>query len=161
MHESTHEREQVEQNRPPSIVENLRELVDSEFRFSTVYADRPWQYSNPVSRGAANNHYSTMTVQQICDEPVRELVNDNALLHLWTTNAFLREAFEVMEARGFQYKSCLVWVKPQLGMGNYWRVSHEFLCDRSHKYSYVVSRIMLCCHSRPLFLHRFRFGLAT
>ncbi len=28
---------------------------------------------------------------------------------------------------GFTYKSCLVWIKPQLGMGNYWRVSHEYL----------------------------------
>ena len=25
------------------------------------------------------------------------------------------------------YKSCLIWIKPQLGMGNYWRVSHEYL----------------------------------
>ena len=32
-----------------------------------------------------------------------------------------------MRAWGFRYKSCLVWVKPQLGMGNYWRVSHEYL----------------------------------
>ena len=56
-----------------------------------------------------------------------KLVADNAHLHLWTTNAFLREAFTVIEAWGFQYKSCLVWIKPQLGMGNYWRVSHEFL----------------------------------
>lgn len=127
MLESTHSPEQVNKNRPPSIVGDLRELVDSGCRFSTVYADPPWQYSNSASRGAADNHYSTMTVQQICDEPVKELVNDNAHLHLWTTNAFLREAFEVMDAWGFQDKSCLVWVKPQLGMGNYWRVSHEFL----------------------------------
>ncbi|TWT96516.1 hypothetical protein Pla100_29990 [Neorhodopirellula pilleata] len=32
-----------------------------------------------------------------------------------------------MEAWGFTFKSCLIWIKPQLGMGNYWRVSHEFL----------------------------------
>jgi N6-adenosine-specific RNA methylase IME4 len=32
-----------------------------------------------------------------------------------------------MEAWGFEYKSCLVWVKPEMGIGNYWRVSHEFL----------------------------------
>ena len=64
---------------------------------------------------------------RICAEPVSKLVADNAHLHLWTTNAFLREAFTVIEAWGFQYKSCLVWIKPQLGMGNYWRVSHEFL----------------------------------
>jgi hypothetical protein len=40
---------------------------------------------------------------------------------------FLFDAKEIMEAWGFEYKSCFVWVKPQLGMGHYWRVSHEFL----------------------------------
>jgi N6-adenosine-specific RNA methylase IME4 len=33
----------------------------------------------------------------------------------------------VIRAWGFRYKSCLIWIKPQLGMGNYWRVSHEYL----------------------------------
>jgi N6-adenosine-specific RNA methylase IME4 len=68
-----------------------------------------------------------MTIDAICAEPVKQLTADLAHLHLWTTNAFLREAFDVIHAWGFKYKSCLIWVKPQLGMGNYWRVSHEFL----------------------------------
>jgi len=33
----------------------------------------------------------------------------------------------VIDAWGFDYKSTLVWIKPQLGLGNYIRVSHEFL----------------------------------
>lgn len=111
----------------PTIVRNLAELRDNGLRYSTVYADPPWPYSNTAARGAAGNHYSTMSLKAILAEPVRDLVADNAHLHLWTTNAFLRDAFEVIAAWGFRYKSCLVWVKPQLGMGNYWRVSHEFL----------------------------------
>ena len=111
----------------PSIATNLTPLVDAGVRFRTVYADPPWQYSNIASRGAANNHYTTLGIKEICAEPVCELVDDDAHLHLRTTNGFLREAFTVIEAWGFQYKSCMVWVKPQLGMGNYWRVSHEFL----------------------------------
>lgn len=55
------------------------------------------------------------------------LITQGAILKVWTTNAFLKEAFEVIEAWGFHFKSCLVWIKPQMGMGNYWRVSHEFL----------------------------------
>ena len=111
----------------PSIVSSLEPLVEREIKYRTVYADPPWAYSNRASRGAANNHYPTLDIGQICAEPVSQLVAENAHLHLWTTNAFLREAFTVIEAWGFQYKSCLVWIKPQLGMGNYWRVSHEFL----------------------------------
>lgn len=111
----------------PSIVSDLRDLVAAGSTYSTIYADPPWPYDNTASRGAAVNHYRTLAIEAIRREPVRQLVSRNAHLHLWTTNAFLREAFSVLHAWGFRYKSCLLWVKPQLGMGNYWRVSHEFL----------------------------------
>ena len=111
----------------PSIVAILSELIEAGYKFATVLADPPWRYSNTSSRGAAENHYPTMTVEEICQEPIRELVSENAHLHLWTTNAFLEAAFKVIRAWGFEYKSCLVWAKPKIGMGNYWRVSHEFL----------------------------------
>ncbi len=111
----------------PTIVRSLSELVDAELKFRTVLADPPWQYSNTASRAAAENHYQTMTVDQICNEPVSQLVADSAHLHLWTTNAFLEAAFQVIRAWGFEYKSCMVWVKPTIGMGNYYRLSHEFL----------------------------------
>lgn len=111
----------------PSIVKDLSMLVEGGLRFSTVLADPPWRYGNTVSRGAAANHYDTMSTDDICNEPVAELVGDNAHLHLWTTNGFIEEAFSVIRAWGFTYKSCLVWVKPTIGVGNYWRVCHEFL----------------------------------
>ena len=115
--------------KPPAgeSVASLKALVDQGRRFPTVYADPPWAYDNEASRGAAVNHYPTMSVQEICSEPVRDLSEENAHLHLWTTNGFLREAFGVIEAWGFEFKSCLIWVKDEIGMGNYWRVSHEFL----------------------------------
>jgi N6-adenosine-specific RNA methylase IME4 len=68
-----------------------------------------------------------MSLEQILAEPVQKLATSNAHLHLWTTNGFLKEAFGVIDAWGFKYKSCLIWIKDELGMGNYWRVSHEYL----------------------------------
>jgi N6-adenosine-specific RNA methylase IME4 len=111
----------------PSIVGDLHFLAAAGYRFPTIVADPPWRYTNTASRGAAENHYPTLTVEQICDEPIMRIADDNAHLHLWTTNAFLEDAFTVIRAWGFEYKSCMVWVKPTIGMGNYWRVSHEFL----------------------------------
>ena len=108
-------------------VPSLRELVEQGRRFPTIYADPPWPYENEASRAAAVNHYPTMPVRDICAEPIGCLAEENAHLHLWTTNAFLRESFDVIEAWGFRFKSCLIWVKDEIGMGNYWRVSHEFL----------------------------------
>lgn len=117
----------VERGRVTSVhsVSDLKALAGQQF--PAIYADPPWDYSNRASRGAAVNHYPTMSVAEICAEPIRELAAERSHLHLWTTNAFLRPAFDVIEAWGFEYKSCLVWVKRQLGMGNYWRVSHEYL----------------------------------
>ena len=96
-------------------------------KFGTIYADPPWQYGNQATRAATSNHYETMNVDALCEMPVADLAADDAHLHLWTTNAFLPDSFRVLEAWGFEYRSVFVWVKPQMGIGNYWRVSHEFL----------------------------------
>ena len=147
--------------KPMSVVRDLSQLVQSGRRFRTVYADPPWPYSNTAARGAAENHYRTMTLDDIRGEVVKDLVETAAHLHLWTTNAFLREAFDVIRAWGFKYKSCLIWTKPQLGMGNYWRVSHEYLLlgvrgnlpfqDRSVRSWQTARRTV---HSRKPFLFR-------
>ena len=55
----------------------------------------------------------------------------NAHLYLWVTNSFLGEGLDVMKQWGFTYKTHLVWTKPQLGLGNYFRNSHEVLFYRS------------------------------
>ena len=94
-------------------------------QFTTIVSDPPWQYDNRSTRNAAAKHYETLTVEDLCDLPVEANATEDAHLYLWTTNAFLRDAFAVMEAWGFTYKAHLVWVKPQMGMGNYFRISHE------------------------------------
>ena len=58
---------------------------------------------------------------------VASIAAENCHLHIWTTSSFLRETFAVMDAWGFDYRSSFVWVKPKLGLGNYWRIAHEFL----------------------------------
>ena len=111
----------------PCEVSDLERFAETGVKCGTIYADPPWQYGNQGTRGANTDHYAGMTVQEIADLPVSKFVADDAHLHLWTTNAFLFDARSIIEAWGFEYKSCFVWVKPQMGMGNYWRVSHEFM----------------------------------
>lgn len=111
-------------------VRDLNVLVSRGLKFGTVYADPPWPYGNQATRASTSNHYKThdgLTVADIGALPVSKLAAENAHLHLWTTNGFLREAFTIMQNWGFEYRSCFVWCKEQLGIGNYWRVSHEFL----------------------------------
>lgn len=104
---------------PPSVPDGL---------FSTFVVDPPWQYGNTSTRGAAENHYGTMTIEELCDlDVVRDKAAKNAHLYMWATSSHLPEAFSVMHAWGFEYKTYLVWVKPQMGMGNYFRVSTEII----------------------------------
>jgi N6-adenosine-specific RNA methylase IME4 len=111
----------------PSIVESLYELIGSNVRYPTIYRDPPWRYDNAASRAAAENHYATMPFDDIKRLPVSELAAKNEHLHLWATTSFLREALTLIDAWGLGYKSCLVWIKDQIGMGNYWSISHEYL----------------------------------
>jgi N6-adenosine-specific RNA methylase IME4 len=108
-------------------IENIIELAQSGKKFGCIYIDPPWQYGNQSTRGSTDNHYPTMTTAEISRLPVEELAADQSHLHLWTTNGFLKDALDLLEGWGFEYKGMLIWVKPQMGMGNYWRVSHEIL----------------------------------
>ncbi|MCB1257105.1 MAG: hypothetical protein KDB26_08380 [Microthrixaceae bacterium] len=97
-------------------------------KFQTFVADPPWRYSNTASRGAAENHYPTMSIDELCSlSVVRDSAAEDAHLYLWATSSHLPEAFDVMRAWGFDYRTQIVWTKPQMGMGNYFRVSTEIV----------------------------------
>lgn len=108
-------------------VSDLNELVSQGKKFGTVYADPPWPYDNQKTRASTDNHYVTMSLDDIAALPVADLAAPQSHLHIWTTAAFLPKTFAIMEAWGFEYKSYFVWVKPQMGIGNYWRKSSELM----------------------------------
>lgn len=113
-------REQNKEANPPSI-------PDSKYRI--IYADPPWKYGNtmPESYGVQDDHYKLMSLQEICDLPIKNLAQDNAVLFLWVTSPILEESFEVVKAWGFQYKAHFIWDKVKHVMGHYNSVRHEVL----------------------------------
>lgn len=108
-------------------VEDLNVLITRGMTFGTIYADPPWSYDNQGTRAATGNHYGTMTVDELAELPVEKLAMPQSHLWLWTTNAFLFDCPRLFDAWGFEFKSSYVWVKPQMGIGNYLRNSHELL----------------------------------
>lgn len=118
--------------------------------FATIVADPPWRYDNAGTRGSAQGHYDTLTIEELCGIDVASRAADKSHLYLWTTAAHLPDAFRVMTAWGFEYKTYLVWVKPQMGMGNYFRISTELVLfgvrgglranDRSLANYFIASR---------------------
>lgn len=104
--------------------------------FSTIVADPPWPYNDKLmsgnsgfgrprqTRGAAN-HYPTMSIAELRALQPQAVAAPDAHLYLWTTNAFMDEALGLMFAWGFKQKTILTWVKPQIGMGHYFRNTTE------------------------------------
>ena len=102
--------------------------LDTVQRYPVIYADPPWRYEHAESvTREIENHYPTMTLDDICAMPVAALATDDAALFLWATSPKLAEALRVVEAWGFSYRTCAVWHKPQIGMGYYFRQQHELL----------------------------------
>jgi N6-adenosine-specific RNA methylase IME4 len=91
--------------------------------FHTIVIDPPWRYGNKGTRNAAEKQYPTMTIEEMLTVPIPS--EGAAHMYLWATNSFIKEAFFLMEQWGFTYKTMLTWVKPQMGMGNYYRNNTE------------------------------------
>lgn len=80
-------------------------------KYGVIVADPAWSYANAGCRGAAENEYPTMSVEDICALPVREMAADDCALFLWTTWPQLREGLDVIKAWGFDYITGLPWIK--------------------------------------------------
>ena len=55
--------------------------------------------------------YPTMSVKEIKNLPVGKISEENSVLFLWTTHAYLPKAFDVMNAWGFKYQRTITWDK--------------------------------------------------
>ncbi|MBC2871941.1 DNA methyltransferase [Pseudoflavonifractor sp. BIOML-A6] len=81
-------------------------------RYSIIYADPPWRYTAKKVQGAAENHYPTMSISELCALPVADLAAKDSALFLWATFPQLPEALRLIQAWGFTYKSvAFVWLK--------------------------------------------------
>ena len=103
--------------------------------YNIIYADPPWRYEQRKVQGAAENHYPTMSIDELCALPVPELAAKDCTLFLWATFPQLPEALRLIRAWGFRYKTvAFVWLKRNrkspswfYGMG-YWTRSNAEIC---------------------------------
>ena len=81
-------------------------------KYGIVYADPPWRYWQKRLNGAAEHHYPTMSVEELCALPVADIAAKDSVLFLWTTFPKIPEALQVIKAWGFTYKTvAFVWLK--------------------------------------------------
>ena len=107
-------------------------------KYTVIYADPPWSYRVWSKKGAgrsAEAHYPTMSMEDIKALPVGELADRDCALFLWMTLPMLREAWGVLDAWGFTFKTvAFVWIKLNrqantlfTGMG-YWTRANAEIC---------------------------------
>lgn len=106
--------------------------------FGAIVADPPWRFATWSDAGkgkSPENHYETMTVDDIANLPVWSLALPNCALFLWATMPMLPEALRVIHAWGFEYKTvAFTWAKRSrtdsgwhFGCG-YWTRANAELC---------------------------------
>lgn len=109
--------------------------MENQKKYNIIYADSPWRYEQHTVSGAAENHYHTMSMEELYALPVKEIADRNAALFLWATFPKLPEAISLMEPWGFHYITvAFVWIKlnkkaltPYTGLG-FWTRSNAEIC---------------------------------
>ena len=120
------------QQRENEMKDVVIEKTDKKYRI--FYADPPWKY-NEVQHANEGNfhmkplgiHYPSLSITELCDLPIKDLSEENAVLFLWVTSPLLEECFPLIKAWGFKYKTSMVWDKVKHNVGNYVSVRHELL----------------------------------
>lgn len=120
--------------------------------YDVIALDPPWAYdarAEDVTHRAANP-YPPMTIEQLCQLPVAQLAEPNATIWLWTTNAFMREAYACLDAWGFAAKTILTWDKVIMGTGDWLRgrTEHCILAVRGRPLVRLTNQTTLISEQR-------------
>lgn len=112
-------------------IQAIEEIPDNQRdRYHVIAIDPPWPYKNrpdDITHRAANP-YPSMTVEEL---ELLELPYENdCILWLWATNAFMVEAHHLARHWEFEVKTILTWTKDQMGLGDWLRgqTEHCLMC---------------------------------
>ena len=61
------------------------EFIENIKKYGIIYADPPWRYNQKNLSGAAEHHYRTMSIEEICKLKVAEVADQHCVLFLWAT----------------------------------------------------------------------------
>ena len=80
--------------------------------YKIIYADPPWQYKDKGCGSSAESKYPTIDIEKLKSLNVSSICEKDCVLFLWATFPMIQEAFEVIKAWGFTYKTLgFLWIK--------------------------------------------------
>jgi hypothetical protein len=109
-------------------------------RYRTIVADPPWDVMGGSLRGGVGEGFKSSTVPSGPGRcPTRRCpssrsraaagpADDDCALYLWTINAYVEDAYDIVRAWGFKPSTLLTWAKNPMGggLGGAWGISTEF-----------------------------------
>ena len=107
-------------------------------KYGVIYADPPWSFKTYSEKGkdrSPEKHYPVLSIADIIRLPVDRIAKDNAVLLMWVVDPLLDQAFKVIDALGFKYKTVgFTWAKSNktkpgffTGLG-YWTRGNPEMC---------------------------------
>jgi len=95
-------------------------------KFQVIYADPPWEYGRgvyqvyrPCNKGEKrfiNDFYETMSIDELKALPIQNITDKDCALFMWFTYSHLKQAIELVESWGFEYKTiAFIWIKKSNG----------------------------------------------
>ena len=84
--------------------------------YGAIYVDPPWQFKTlwgtATGPGNRNADYQTMDIPEVGNLPVNDLAAPDCVLFMWAIWILMPQAFEIIKAWGFEYKTCaFAWMK--------------------------------------------------
>ena len=120
--------------------------------YRTILIDPPWPESGGgrIKRGA-DRHYPLIPVRDMARTILTARFSPevdawqpahDAHLYLWATNNYLPDAFDLIRALGFEYKTLITWAKDRSGLGQYFRgqTEHALFAVRGSGYAVRTER---------------------
>lgn len=89
-------------------------------RFGAILADPPWAFrtfsgENMTPHRCAEDHYRTLTLEQLAALPVGEFAAKDCALFMWLVGSHLAEGIELARAWGFEFKTdAFYWLKQRM-----------------------------------------------
>lgn len=115
------------------------DIYNTNRKYNIIYADPPWSFKTYSRKGiqkkSAQAHYSCMSIEDICNLPIKDLSAKDSILFMWVTFHFLEKGLEVIGKWGFDYKTIgFNWIKINKksdslfwGLG-FWTRSNSEIC---------------------------------
>lgn len=83
--------------------------------YSVIYADPPWNFKTYSEKGTGRGavaHYRIPSFETLAAMDVAQYAAKNCVLFLWTTDTHWPQAYKLIEAWGFRYKTvAFTWAK--------------------------------------------------